>query len=46
MFPDDPEQIRGAEREYLRDFANYFNKALNFRLNTTDINLLQKLILE
>jgi len=32
LFPDDPEQIRGAEREYLRDFANYFNKALNFRV--------------
>ena len=28
---DDPDQIKGDDRQHLRSFAQYFNKALNFR---------------
>jgi len=31
---DDPDQIRGKDRERLRDFAKFFNKALGFRIGS------------
>jgi len=31
---DHPDQIQGKAKEFLRDFANYFNKALHFRLGS------------
>jgi len=31
---DHEEQIKGKERDYLRDFAEYFNKALDFRIGS------------